>query len=147
VADDGYSRIEKFNSAGQGSFFASSLNAPLGLAFDSSGNLYAALDGSSEIEKFNSAGQGSVFASGLNAPYGLAFDSSGNLYAGLDGSSEIEEFNSAGQGSVYASGLNSPTFIAVQEIPEPSTWAILALGATAFLGSRRLQHLLVSSST
>src|SRR5450755_3705010 len=68
--------IEKITGAGSGSVFASSgLNGPFGLAFDSSGNLYAANGGDNTIEKFT-PGSGSVFASsGLNSPMGLAFDS------------------------------------------------------------------------
>ena len=35
---------------------------PLGLAFDSSGNLYAVMNGNQTIEKFTPGGVGSVFA-------------------------------------------------------------------------------------
>ncbi len=48
---------------------------PIGLAFDSSGNLYVANqnDGNNgTIGKFDSAGNGTVFASDLNVPYFIA---------------------------------------------------------------------------
>ena len=107
--------IYKIDSSGNVSVFAtasSGLNYPLGLAFDNSGNLYAANDGNNTIEEFNSSGTGSVFAtSGLNAPTGLAFDASGNLYVANYDNNTIEEFNSSGTGSVFAtatSGVDHP---------------------------------------
>ena len=106
--------IEKFNSSGQGTVFASSgVNNAQALAFDSQGNLYAANYGNGTIEKFNSAGQGSVFASGLYGPCGLAFDSSGNLYVADTGGqigaytvgNNIMEFAPNGSGSVFAANV------------------------------------------
>src|SRR5436309_2231640 len=75
--------IEKFTSGGVGSVFASAaLNHPMGLAFDSTGNLNVSTTGNNTIVKFTSDGVASLFAStGLNDPYDLAFDSAGNLYA------------------------------------------------------------------
>jgi DNA-binding beta-propeller fold protein YncE len=65
--------IMKFDSSGNGTVFASGLNGPTGLAFDSAGNLYAAIVGDNTIEKFDSSGNGTVFASGLDAPVFIAF--------------------------------------------------------------------------
>jgi DNA-binding beta-propeller fold protein YncE len=69
--------IEKFASSGVGTVFASEssgVNWPAGLAFDSVGNLYAALFYPNLIEKFDSSGAGTVFTtSGLNEPIYLAF--------------------------------------------------------------------------
>jgi sugar lactone lactonase YvrE len=112
--------IDEFNSSGSGSDFAtagSGLNYPVGLAFDSSGNLYVAnsgggAQGSPTIEEFTRSGTGSVFASaGLSFPTALAFDNSGNLFVANAGNNTIEEFNSSGTGSVFAtaaSGLDYP---------------------------------------
>lgn len=70
--------------------FATGLNDPMGLAFDSSGNLYEVETGSGNnggyINEFTAAqvssgsGTPTVFASGFTTPYGLTFNSSGNLY-------------------------------------------------------------------
>ncbi len=57
--------VDKLDSSGSVSVFASAgfgLNYPLGLAFDSSGDLFVANFGNSTIEEFSSNGTGSVFA-------------------------------------------------------------------------------------
>jgi sugar lactone lactonase YvrE len=100
--------IEKFDSSGNRSTFASGLNGPCGLAFDSSGYLYAASYNGGTIEKFDSSGNRSTFASGLDKPSGLAFDNSGNLYVTNHNNNyygTIEKFDSSGNSSTFASGL------------------------------------------
>ena len=122
--------IERFTPGGVGSVFAS-LNAPFGLAFDASGNLF--VSSKNTIEEFTPGGVGSVFAStGLVNSGDLAFDSSGNLYAILGNT--IEEYTPGGVGSVFATtGLSTPTFIAIEPglstVPEPSSFVLLAIGA------------------
>jgi len=144
--------IVRFDTNGVVSMFApysSDMAQPAGLAFDSNGNLYVASHYNNIIEKFSASGVGSVFAdSGLSAPLGLAFDRSGNLYVANNGSNLIEKFDTNGVGSVFASagtlgfGASSvPRFIAVQfdeQIPEPATWGLVALGAVTLVGGRQL---------
>jgi DNA-binding beta-propeller fold protein YncE len=80
----GYGTIEKFDSSGNGSVLASGLYNPMGLAFDSSGNLYAANFGSSSgtIDRFSPSGTylGTFYSTASDMPSGLAIDSSDNLY-------------------------------------------------------------------
>ena len=118
------------------------MNGPIGLAFDSAGNLYAANYGANTIEKFTPGGVGSVFANtGLNSPIGLAFDSAGNLYAANYGANTIEKFTPGGVGSVFASsGLSNPTFLAFAT-PEPSAWAMFVIGVVALVLTKRLKIL------
>jgi sugar lactone lactonase YvrE len=118
----GGAKIEKFNSNGQATVFATSgLYAPKGLAFDGAGNLYVANTGPivgdgvprGTIVKFGTNGFGSVFASSLDLPDGLAFDSSGNLYLSCGGTNgTIVKFGGNGIGSVFASGLSRPNGLA-----------------------------------
>jgi len=68
----GNGTIEKFDSIGNGTIFASGLNGPSGLAFDSSGNLYVANWNSGTIGKFDLSGHESIFAWGLNHPSFIA---------------------------------------------------------------------------
>ena len=60
--------------------FASGLNGPAALAFNSSGDLFEADFNSGYIYEFAPNGTQSTFASGLNNPNGLAFNSSGDLF-------------------------------------------------------------------
>jgi DNA-binding beta-propeller fold protein YncE len=147
-----------------GSVFANSgLENPFGLAFDSAGNLYVTSDDNT-IHKFTNVGIGSLFAStGTDTnlsyePGGLAFDSAGSLYVATYASGAILKFPSqngvlSNVSSVFASGtasgLSEPTFLAftddngvplklANQVPEPSTWALLGFGLFALLQIPRL---------
>jgi DNA-binding beta-propeller fold protein YncE len=65
--------IYEFTPDGTRSTFASGLNVPDALAFNSSGNLYVADYASGHIFEFTLGGTQSAFASGLG-PMSLAFD-------------------------------------------------------------------------
>ena len=101
--------IETITPGGTTSVFASGLNYPYGMAFDSAGNLYVANALGNSIEKFTPGGASSVFASGLNIPIGLAFDASGNLYVTDSGDGTIVKFTPGGSGSVFATGFSTRT--------------------------------------
>lgn len=111
---EGDSTILRFDPSGQGSVFASTGGGGGGLAFDTSGNLYAACSAiNGWIKKFDPSGRGSVFASGLDGAAGLAFDRSGNLYVVSFLNDTIWEFDSSGNGSVFVnSGLYSAVGLA-----------------------------------
>src|SRR4029077_9258918 len=114
---DGYSgtsedlgHIYKFTPTGASSAFASGLDGPEGLAFDSAGNLFMAAEGN--IYKFTPGGARTTFASGVSLSYlyGLAFDSAGNLFVVAEGN--IYKFTPSGARSTFASGLNRPVSLA-----------------------------------
>ena len=147
-------KIVKFTPGGVGTVFATVTtfaNSLAGLAFDSAGFLYVTDVNANKILKFNiTTGVSSVFASsGLNQPIGLAFDDVGNLFVANQGNATIEKFTPGGVGSVFAStGVISPQFLAftddagkplplANQVPEPATWAMLAIGGSAFLTRRR----------
>ena len=76
----------------------------------------------------------------MSLPSALAFDSANNLYVANDGNNDIEEFNSSGVGSLFPSSglLDNPTGLAFEEtIPEPSTWALVAVALIELLPLRR----------
>jgi sugar lactone lactonase YvrE len=95
-------------------FTSTNLSLPQGLAFDSTGNLYAANVGDDTISKFNSSGAYlSNITTNLNGPIGLAFDSTGNLYAANLYNSTISKFNSSGAYlSNITTNLNGPIDLA-----------------------------------
>ncbi len=94
--------IYEITPGGTLSIFASGVN-PIGLAFNSTGDLFEA-DGSDHIYEFTPAGVQSTFASGLHGPYCLAFGSDGNLFVGAVDDLAIYEFTPNGARSTFASG-------------------------------------------
>jgi DNA-binding beta-propeller fold protein YncE len=92
--------------------------SPVGLAFDSSGNLYVSIEtftdpGADSIVYFTPIGVKSIFATGLTFPRGLAFDSSGILFvaeANAIPDGDILKFDTGGP-HVFASGFGRPEFL------------------------------------
>jgi DNA-binding beta-propeller fold protein YncE len=123
----GASTIFKFTPSGERIVFGSLPSQGWGLAFDSSGNLYAAqgpvsFGGDPTIYKFAPDGTRTIFA-GPNAfapgeyPVGLAFDRNGNLYVSIEtfsdpGNDSIVYFDSNGVKHPFATGLTFPRGLA-----------------------------------
>src|SRR5438046_177498 len=137
-ADNSSNTILKFAPDGTESTFASGLNGPFGLAFDSSGNLFEADYNSNKIFKFTPGGTKSTFASGLSNPTGLAFDRSGNLFETDQGSGTIFKFTPAGTKSTFASGLSGPSGLAFTTstayLANISTRALVQTGNNVLIG-------------
>jgi sugar lactone lactonase YvrE len=122
--------------------FAQSLNNPSALAFNSAGDLFVTTGANSILEYGPGGGTPTTFASGLDNCAGIAFDKSGDLFvadAGNGDSGNITEFY-AGGGKNVTTPVSNPLSIAFQgtlPVPEPSTLALAAVGAAAFLVRRR----------
>jgi DNA-binding beta-propeller fold protein YncE len=125
AADGGDQTIYKFAPDGTRTVFAGPDKFapgayPIGLAFDSSGNLFVSTEcfcdpGSDTILKFT-AGVPSTFAMGLTFPRGLAFDSSGQYLfvaeANAFPAGDILKFPSGGGSyTVFASAFGRPEFL------------------------------------
>jgi DNA-binding beta-propeller fold protein YncE len=123
AADGGAQTIYKFAPNGTRTVFVGpSVFAPgaypMGLAFDSSGNLFVSIEtftdpGADSIVYFTPTGVKSIFATGLTFPWGLAFDSSGNLFvaeANAIPDGDILKFDTGGP-HVFASGFGRPEFL------------------------------------
>ena len=112
--------IYKFAPNGTRTLFASTPGQSFAIAFDNSGNLFAADFGDQAIYKFTLDGTRSVFvgpeafADGTG-PIGLAFDSTGNLFVSTEGdpgNDVILEFTPGGMESTFAGGLTQPRGLA-----------------------------------
>jgi len=79
--------ILRFTPDGTERVFATGLGTIYGLAFDSSGNLFAASQSTGNIYEFAPDGTQRTFASGIGGLQGLAFDGAGHLFASGDDSS------------------------------------------------------------
>jgi len=99
--------IDKFTTSGT-SVFASGLEFPTGLAFDSAGDLFVADTTAGDIYEYTPAGVRSTFATGLTRPSQLAFNSSGNLFVTDRIGAEITEITPGGVKSTFATGVMNP---------------------------------------
>ncbi|MEY2558862.1 MAG: hypothetical protein QOE34_2287 [Verrucomicrobiota bacterium] len=112
--------IYKFTPAGVRSVFVgpaafAGSQGPVGLTFDSAGNLVVSTGdgpGNGEILKFAPDGTKTVFATGLtHAPRGMAYDSAGNLFVAEVSpttSGDILKFTPGGVRTTFASGIGNP---------------------------------------
>ena len=122
----GNDRIQKFDSSGTfltkwGSSGSGDgqFDGPVGVATDSSGNVYVADYDNHRIQKFDSSGtfltKWGSYGSGdgqFDDHYGIATDSSGNVYVADNFNSRIQKFDSSGtflakwgSAAVFASGV------------------------------------------
>lgn len=103
VAENGSGDVEQFNSVTQsGTTFASGLD-PIGLAFNSAGDLFVGDNAASTIYRYSPGGTRTTFATaGLQNPIGLAVDSAGDVYAANLNGNDITKYTSTGAGSLFA---------------------------------------------
>jgi sugar lactone lactonase YvrE len=95
--------IYQITPSGAQTQFATGLDYPFGMAFDSAGNLFVANDFSGNIVEITPNGTHSTFASGLNYPTGVAFNSAGVLFVSDRGSGNIYEYTTNGTQSTFIS--------------------------------------------
>lgn len=93
--------INKINTSGVVSVYASGFNRPSGIVFDTSGNLYIS-NANGVIRKVSPNGNASLFTSGFDNPQGLAFDTFGNLTVGSNNA--VSKVNSAGNINPFVTG-------------------------------------------
>lgn len=109
---DDFGHIYQITPGGSASVFAS-IDHVNGLAFSSSGTLFASSYGDGNVYEVSSGGTVSTFASGFANPTGMAFDTSGDLFLATFGGNNIYEFKNIGgtlssTATLFASGLSAP---------------------------------------
>lgn len=96
--------VYDYTTAGTRSTFSNTPGTTaIGMAFNSSGTLYAAARDSNAVLKYTPAGVESTFFS-VSSPYGLAVDSAGNVYTGANFGSSIIKITPGGSSSTFATG-------------------------------------------
>jgi len=125
AADGGAQTIYKFAPNGTRTVFVGPSafaegESPVGLAFDSNGNLFVSIEtfsdpGADSIVYFTPMGVKSTFATGLTFPRGLAFDSARYLFvaeANAIPDGRILRFPpGGGSPTVFAAGFGRPEFL------------------------------------
>lgn len=105
VTYDTTSNVNTTIEASQTVFANTNLSTPGGLAFDSSGNLYAVNIVGNTISTFNPSGTFvNTINTNLSTPLFPTFDAAGNLYVSNNGDNTVSKFNSAG---VYQSSITT----------------------------------------
>jgi sugar lactone lactonase YvrE len=120
-ADYIHTAIRKISPSGAVTTFANVKN-PVGLAFDSAGNLYSSHHGAginpynNTISKITPDGTIHTYATGFKTPSGIAFDTSGNLYVANRDIGTISKVTPSGFVSTFATGLSQPNGLAFDNI-------------------------------
>jgi sugar lactone lactonase YvrE len=78
------------------------------MAFDKSGNLYAAEWSADRISRVEPDGKRTTFAGDLSGPSGLAIDAEGNIYVASYSRDEIYRFTPDGSRETWLTGLATP---------------------------------------
>jgi hypothetical protein len=136
--------VYEFMPNGGSTTFASGLDRPCGLAFNSAGDLFEADSLGGHIYEFTPNGGSTTFASGVSYPVGLAFNSAGDLFEADQFSGNIYEFMPNGGSTTFASGLAGPEVLAFQgvtlPVPEPSALGLVAVGLIGLLRLMRRRN-------
>ncbi len=86
----------------------SGFNSPVGMGFDSKGNLYIAEWGAGIVTRISPDGKRNTFAKSLNAPSGLAIDADDNIYVASYSDNLVYKFTNTGHRSLFVKGLATP---------------------------------------
>lgn len=116
VSDFVNGNIDKITPDGTVSVFASGMNYPFGIAFNSHGDLFvanSALDNGTEgyITEITPTGSQSTFYSGID-PKAVAVDTAGNVFEADYHSGIIYEYTPGGVQSTFATGFDAPLALA-----------------------------------
>ena len=143
------------------------LNSPVGVAVDSSGNIYIADTGNSSIRKVSqgvittiagiggaspSTGNGPATSAPLYTPYGVAVDSAGNVYIADTGNSLVRKVSNgvittvAGNGKYAYSGDNGLATAAALYLPTASPWTPVAICTSPTPTTAESERFLTGSS-
>lgn len=88
--------------------FLRNLSSPVGMAYDSRGNLYIANWSASTVEKIAPNGERGVFTSDVASPSGLAVDGRDNVYVASYSQDAVYRFAPDGKGGLFAGDLATP---------------------------------------
>jgi sugar lactone lactonase YvrE len=107
------SSISEFPTSGPQSTFATGLDNPNSLAFNSAGDMFVANQfGGNILEYAPGSTTPTTFASGLNNPTSVAFDSAGDLFVSTENNNILEYAAGGGAPTTFGTGLSTPIGLA-----------------------------------
>lgn len=83
-------------------------SSPVGMAFDTGGNLVVSEWGAGRISRIAPDGERTVFADSLSGPSGLAIDADGAIYVASYSRDEVYRFPEGGDRDTFVTGLATP---------------------------------------
>ncbi len=83
-------------------------SSPVGMGFDTAGNLYVAEWGAGRVSRISRAGERTTFAKGLSGPSGLAVGPDGSIFVASYSGDLVWRFTPEGARKVHVSGLATP---------------------------------------
>lgn len=89
----------------------SGFSSPVGMGFDTAGNLYVAEWSAGRVSRIDPQGHRSTFADGLSGPSGLAIGPDGSVYVASYSRDEIYRFAPDGSRRLHVTGLATPAGI------------------------------------
>jgi len=119
--------------------FASGLNGPRGLLFNTSGDLFAAEQSGGTVARITPDGRVSRIAKGFSDPHDLAFDASGYLYVADTGASRVARVSPDGSVTTYITGLNAPVDLAFHPNGELYVCELYAGTVTAYKSGKKIK--------
>lgn len=83
--------------------------APVGIGFDSKGNIYVAEWSANKVTRIDESGKRTTFAESLHGPPGLAIDSTDNVYVASYSDDLIYRYTPYGKRTLFAKDLATPS--------------------------------------
>ena len=135
MSEFGANDIYKYTPGGTGSTFAFGLSEPVGVTFDTAGNLLVVNWAGGDVTQITPGGVKTTLASGFGfGIYDVKLDSVGDVFVSSPQNSTIYEVT-GGSPDTFATGL-SPFGMAFQPVPEPTVFGLTALGCGVMVLTR-----------
>jgi len=109
------SRVASWSYSASTNLVSSGLGAPVDVAADAAGNVYAVEFNTNQVVKIPAGGGAAVvLGSGFSGPFGVAVDAAGNVYVADAGNNAVKEIL-AGTSTIntIGSGFNGPSAVTV----------------------------------
>ena len=99
--------------SGVSSIIGTTASAPLGVVYDSFGNIYTANSSSNNVTKITPSGVSTILGTTGASPYAITIDSDGNIYTANSGSNNVTKITPSGVSTILGTTGSGPYNIAI----------------------------------